>query len=47
MQQLSFDFPFPDDHKIVFRAWITLKNGKRLYAQAIGKRAFPLLVKIK
>ena len=24
---------------LICRAWITLKNGKRLYAKAIGKRA--------
>jgi hypothetical protein len=30
----------------VFRPWITLKNGKRLYAKHYGKRAFPLLVRV-
>lgn len=30
--------------KLVFRAFITLKNGKRLYAAAIGKKAFPIWV---
>ncbi|MEM1132650.1 MAG: hypothetical protein AAGH53_06925 [Pseudomonadota bacterium] len=34
----------PPGKRIIFRPWITLKNGKRLYASAVGKRAFPILV---
>ena len=45
MKQLNFGFPIPDGYIVVFRAWITLKNGKKLYASQIGKRAFPLLVR--
>jgi len=35
----------PEGYVIRFVSWITLKNGKRLYASSIGKRAFPILVK--
>ena len=46
MKQLSFDFPIPEGYTVVFRPWITLKNGTRLYAHQVGKRAFPLVVKV-
>lgn len=36
--------PIPEGYKLVFRPWITLKNGKKLYASQVGKRAFPLIV---
>lgn len=36
-----------DDYEIIFVAYITLKNGKRLYARDVGKRAFPIKVKKK
>ena len=36
----------PEGYKLVFRPWITLKNGQKLYASQVGKRAFPLLVPI-
>lgn len=29
----------------IFRAYITLKNGKRLYARQCGLKAFPIRVK--
>lgn len=35
----------PEGHKVEFRAWITLKNGVRLYAKAYGLKAFPVLVR--
>lgn len=44
-QQLKLSLPVPEGYVIKFVAWITLKNGKRLYAKACGKRAFPLIVK--
>jgi hypothetical protein len=44
MKQLNFNFPIPEGYTVVFRPWITLKNGKRLYASQVGKRAFPLIV---
>lgn len=45
MKQLSFPFELPEGYVVVFRPWITLKNGRRLYASAYGKRAFPLIIK--
>lgn len=30
--------------KVIFRAFITLPNGKRLYAKACGCKAFPIKV---
>ena len=36
----------PEGYQLVFRPWITLKNGQRLYAHQVGKRAFPLIVPI-
>lgn len=38
-------FPMPPGYHIIFRPFITLKNGHRLYAKQCGKRAFPILVK--
>lgn len=29
-----------DDCVIICRPWITLRNGKRLYAWQVGKKAF-------
>ena len=46
MTQLKLPLPIPDGFKLVFRPWITLKNGTRLYARQIGKRAFPLVVPV-
>lgn len=45
MQQLRLPLPIPEGYTVVFRPWITLKNGKKLYASQVGKRAFPLVVK--
>lgn len=45
MEQLKFNFPIPDGHVVKFVAYITVK-GKRLYAKAYGKRAWPILVKV-
>jgi len=36
--------PVPPGKKVIFRRWITLKNGKRLYASAVGLKAFPILI---
>lgn len=33
--------------RIVFTAYITLKNGKRLYASQCGKRAFRFYVDVE
>lgn len=35
----------PDGYVLKFVAYITLKNGQKLYAKACGKRAFPIIVK--
>lgn len=45
MKQMKFDFPLPEKHVIRFVAYITVK-GRRLYASAYGKRAWPILVKV-
>lgn len=44
MTQLKLPLPIPEGYQLVFRPWITLKNGTKLYARQIGKRAFPLVV---
>jgi hypothetical protein len=31
-------------YKLIYRAWITLKNGKRLYASSVGLQAFAFWV---
>lgn len=46
MKQLKLPLPIPDGYHLVFRPWITLKNGRKLYAHQVGKRAFPLVVPI-
>jgi hypothetical protein len=33
------------DEKIIFRPWIQLPNGKRIYASHYGLRAFPIKVR--
>lgn len=43
--QLKLDLPIPEGYVLKFVAFITLKNGKRIYAKTYGKRAFPLIVK--
>lgn len=45
MKQLKLPLPIPEGYKLVFRPWITLKNGKKLFASQFGKRAFPLVVR--
>lgn len=32
-------------YRVIYRPYITLKNGKRLYAKAYGLRAFRLVVR--
>lgn len=34
----------PPGKRIIYRPYITLKNGNRLYAKSVGKRAFPIVV---
>lgn len=35
----------PPGYRFEFRAWITAKNGRRIYARSYGLRVFRLLVK--
>lgn len=35
----------PDGYEYVFTAYITRKDGTRIYASQFGKRAFRILVK--
>ena len=35
----------PEGYQVIFVAWITLRNGRRLYAASCGLRAFRLVVK--
>lgn len=36
-----------DDYEYIFRSCITLKNGKKLYAASVGKKAFRLKIRKK
>lgn len=46
MRQLKLDLPLPEGYEIQFRAFITLKNGRKLYAKQYGLRGFPIPVKV-
>jgi hypothetical protein len=46
MKQLDFGFPIPEGFKVIFRSFITLKNGTVLHAKQYGIRGFPILVPI-
>jgi hypothetical protein len=46
MKQLKLALPVPEGYTVIFRAWITLKNGKKLFAKQCGIRAFPITVPI-
>ena len=35
----------PQGYQVIYRPWITLRNGKRLYAAAYGLRAWRLLIR--
>lgn len=35
------------EYEVIYRAYITLRNGKRLYAAAYGLKAFPIRVRKK
>lgn len=35
----------PEGYQVIYVAWITLRNGQRLYASTCGLRAFRLVVK--
>lgn len=37
----------PEGYEVVYTAFITLRNGKRLYASAYGRKAWRLIVRKK
>ena len=37
----------PEGDEVIYTAYITLRNGKRLYASTCGLKAFRLLVRKK
>lgn len=43
---MKLPLTIPEGYQLVFRPWITLKDGTRLFARQFGKRAFPLLVPV-
>lgn len=47
MKQMKLPLNIPEGHEVRFVAFITLKNGKRLYAHTVGKKAFPIVVRCK
>ena len=34
----------PQGYQVIFRAWITLRSGRRLYASSYGLKPWPLKV---
>jgi hypothetical protein len=36
--------PSRPGYKLIFRAFITLKSGKKLYASSVGLKAWPIWV---
>jgi hypothetical protein len=36
--------PHRPGHKLIYRSVITLRNGKKLHASAVGKKAFPIWI---
>lgn len=44
MTNESTNPPDGEGSEVIFRACITLKNGKKLYARAVGLKAFPIKV---
>jgi hypothetical protein len=43
-KQLDFGFPIPDGYQVIFRATITTKTGRTIFAKWYGLRGFPILV---
>lgn len=35
----------PQEYQVIFRPWITLRSGRRLYAAAYGLKAFALKIR--
>lgn len=47
MKQLKLPLNVPEGYEVRFVASITQKNGKKLYASQFGKKAFPIIVRVK
>ena len=47
MTSMHDDRDGDDEFEIIYRACITLKNGKKLYAASVGKKAFPIKIRRK
>lgn len=43
-KQLQLELEVPAGMKAIYRPYITLKNGQRLWARQCGKKAFRLIV---
>jgi hypothetical protein len=39
------DEDVPEGYEVVYTAYITLRNGRRLYASAYGRKAWRLVVR--
>jgi hypothetical protein len=39
--------PKKEEAEVIYRPYITLKDGRRIYAAQFGKKAFPIKVKPK
>lgn len=37
----------PEGYHVVFTPWITLRNGRRLYASSYGRKVWRILVRNK
>ena len=44
---LKEDEQIPEGYEVVYTAYITLRNGKRLYAASFGRKAWRLVVRKK
>ena len=44
---LKDDKPIPEGYEVIYTAYITLRNEKRLYASAYGRKAWRLVVRKK
>ena len=47
MEQMKLPLNVPVGYEVGFVAFLTHKNGKRLYAREVGKKAFPIVVQVK
>lgn len=47
MKQMKLPLEVPEGYQVRFVAYITQKNGTRLYAKQCGKKAFPIVVRVK